>query len=341
MALLAALLATSVLLWLNLSASKAPPQTLPESLGPPRELYSASKGCLNGVAAPSSPEEPAQATLPAGVPSGLGYLALVEKCPGVALREGQTLVLEYSLGPTLLFVEAEEGGDVKAEPGNARLVVSVSRRGGVYAVNFTLALSGAPLRGGGNMSLVKTLTLLYDGAAYYLPNGTRVGLVFPLFARGRELELSFLWARPGEPYKLESLRPATARMKLLTVLDMERMLVAEVNVSSGEVVLARPLNRPLSQEAELASALAALGGCPRLFALATYSSRALPLHLVVDYASGIPVFALMRGAQRTLPTSKVVWEGRVLDEVPASTLAALLGVRSDLALTLERVQLKD
>lgn len=264
---------------------------------------------------------------------------------GLRLDEGDVLVLEYRV---LAGRVLEVGGrDLVVNPEAARLVVEARRVGSGYIVVFRLVYRGAalaPVDGKPmeewervDLNFSRELRLVYEpGTGYSFENGTYVGHVFPLFARGEQVVLDYLWAKPGEPYRLESRRRVTATLQLLEVLNLDEGVALAFNGSGAPVGLPSRVDwsrveKSLKGYGGLVEKLVNLRGCGRVLASATYSSTGpWQLDVVVDYPTGIPVFMVLEGAARYMPGGAYTRGGVEAKELPASILAYLLGVRSPL-----------
>jgi len=276
------------------------------------------------------------------------YLGRLESCGGVRMGDGSRLVLEYRFVPAHSPLIVEYGGrDYVGDTSSAVLRVVAVRRGEGYEVVFEFRYRGEAQRpkGGGEWESVRldvrrVVRALYKpGSGYVLPNGTRLGYVFPLFMRGRELVLGVVWAGLGEEYTLGGVGEAVAERRGLTVFDLGERLVMEYNGSRGAVAASfdsLPDPGIVERYVERLGGLRELGGCGGLVGVVHYASRGLAVFAAdVDYATGVPVFIVMDGAARYRPGGDYVRNGVKMDRMPASVLAVLLRLRSvELALEL-------
>ena len=289
---------------------------------------------------------------------GERYLQELSACSGLQLGDGDVLILEYLLTPPdeILILE-EEGRDFIAFGEGALLTVEVSRVGGGYRVLFRLTYKGVglrPVEGAApgewervELSIVRELPTVYDpGRGYNLLNGTLLGRLFPLFERGETLSIDYLWAKPGEKYELERLRAVNARLMDITVWDLEKRVALVLNGS--RVVASMPFdevhNRSYVEDTiKRTEKRRSISGCPNLLASANYASvlREAQLLVTIDYPTSIPTFILMEGAATYMPGGKYTRNGKPVEELPASLLAELLGIRSTtLVLELEEIHLE-
>ena len=289
---------------------------------------------------------------------GERYLQELSACSGLQLGGRDVLILEYRFTPPdgILILE-EEGRDFIASAGGALLTVEVSRMGGGYRVLFRLTYKGVGLRPVEGeppeewerveLSIVRELPTVYDpGRGYSLLNGTLLGRLFPLFERGETLSIDYLCAKPGERYELERLQAVDARLVDITVWDLEKRVALALNGS--RVVASMPFdevhNRSYVEDTiRRTEKRRAISGCPNLLASANYASvlREAQLLVSIDYPTSIPTFILMEGAATYMPGGKYTRNGKPVEELPASLLAELLGIRSTtLALELEEIRVE-
>jgi len=266
-----------------------------------------------------------------------------KRCEPPKLGEGGKLILKYRFLKDTL-VECDVGAsvaDLLLRKEDLSLVVIAERIGSGYVMRFRLEAKGEAVfpRNGSKLpiSFAREVELLYDPErGYRLLNGTELGHFFPLFARPDRLELQVMWAKLGEPYSLARMRRASAQLKGLGVLDLERGVGAILWPNGTlSVVHSNLLNESLVRETlERTKARRELG-CPNLLGIAIFVSDEFTFKLHLDYIRGVPVRLLARGALRSLPTTTYEWMGERADETPALPLAELLRIRDYLAIELD------
>ncbi len=272
------------------------------------------------------------------------YLGKIDSCGSLPLEKNEVLILKYRFMPSNSIIILEyKGRDYVAYTDYATLTVIVHPLGESYEVTFKLAYKGKALRPIDNappseweavdINMVKEIRTIYrPDTGYNLPNGTKLGRIFPLFVHGEELVVDYVWSRLGGRYSLGERREARANMISLTVWDLEKRLALELNGSS--IIASMPFdsfnNKSLIDEVvKEFEKLRALSRCPDLLVVAHYSSPSIVrLEVDVDYLTGIPTFLVTEGAARYQPGGEYIRDGIRMKEMPASILADLFGIRS-------------
>ena len=305
-----------------------------------------------GSAPPGNLPSTASAPMGQTVKGGSMYLEFLEKCNRHGAIRVKTLTLKYRFGPAhspLIF--EYNGRDYVGDTDKASLLVKVQKRGGEYLVDFEYVYEGEAQQPTGNatnkwvsvkLSVHRMLHTVYrPGEGFFLPNGTRLGALFPLFVAGDRVPLSVVWAKPGGDYKLSNVKEAAARRISVTVFDLDRKLAVEINGSRVARMASLETLRNTSavyEYARLTRRLRELSGC-RIAAIAHYDAEGPErLYVDVDYPTGLPVFLIMDGAARYRPGGEYYRNGVKMSSMPASELAVLFKLRSvEIALQLEEV----
>lgn len=266
------------------------------------------------------------ALLLASLPILLGREAAPEA--GCVINE---VVLRYRIeGGSIIYHHKD--ADVLVR-GSNYLVVHAVRSGEGWLVEFTLNASGlgysAPGGEPSSVGYVGSVELYYEpGRGFTTENGELLGVVFPLFLEcGEVMNLSYVYAKLGEPPTLGGrLEPVTLVLRrrwTVSLEDLDKALV-ELNESGKP----EELVRKFMEHARVIRKLAEMAGGEEV-ELARYSEDMWGTTVIIETRTGIPTFLVLRGAPRTLPTSKIIVNGVEVHEVPASPLAILLDIHDD------------
>lgn len=213
------------------------------------------------------------------------------------------------------------------------MVVHAVRSDKGWLVKFTLNASGlgysAPGEEPSSVSYVRSVELYYEpGRGFVTESGELLGAVFPLFPEyGEVMNVSYIYAKLGEPHTLRGrLEPVTLVLRRRWTVSLEDLdkALAELNESGKP----EELVRKFMEHARVIRKLAEMAGGEEV-ELARYSEDMWGTTVIIEARTGIPTFLVLKGAPRTLPTSKIIVNGVEVHEVPASPLAILLDIHDD------------
>ena len=268
---------------------------------------------------------------------------LVVEGGGSPIRTFRKLLLKYRIHSRLIYDYG--GGEFCTaspyeEPSNEAYLTTLVERvtSSTFRVTFTLNVRGQVYffvnGNSASVNLTRSVTVMYDPhKGYWIPGGSYLGYMFPLFTHGEELEVSLVWARIGEEFTLDKpLRRSGLRLVEVVVWNFSGGFVrARVGNRSVQLSFSEFPNKTYLEEVgRLLMKLGEMGGSGEVVVLKSYANSTVFLtYIEVENSTGIPVFLELPGAMITSEESEIVWNGGRVYRVPASPLALLLGVRND------------